>query len=178
MKKLGLVFLAIFVSAWSGAAAAVESGKTLPPKGEPRFAREIEGAEKLLPKERALKRVAFETVPPDGKALGPMNPISTVLHCEVIVVAKDLSLNEGQVTFDVPFRADKSHGGDPLEFQFRDHKVSVLADGRWLGLNWSLRDQLLAEGVTVIGNPTEEARVLMLYNPADQDESASINCRK
>ena len=108
----------------------------------------------------------------------PSTPTVVVYDCQVIVVAKDIV--DGSVTFkyEVTPDNDGSHGGVEFPFSSGPHKVSVLSNGRWLGISWWRNDTLVSEAVFARSEENMGSQALIIYNPADQEEQASVDCSK
>ena len=110
----------------------------------------------------------------------PVTPVLTPIFydCQVIIVAKDVV--DGSVTFkyQVTPQNNGSHGGIEYPFASGNHKVSVLSNGRWLGISWWRSDVLVAETVFARSEDNMGSEALIIYNPADQEEQVSVDCSK
>lgn len=110
--------------------------------------------------------------------LNPPQPPSppTTLDCTVRVVADDIKEGSGEAKFNTPIVSHETHGGEQRKFTFAPYDVMVLADGKWLGISWWRGEDLIAEGVFVIGNPSKESRVAVFYDPKDRSKMVSLDC--
>lgn len=94
------------------------------------------------------------------------------LSCTIIVVT-------GAETFEKKFSTSPySQGHSVPEFvaEGKRSKITAMADGKWLGLSWFLDDELIAESISLIRDTIKQPRVLILYNPQNQDEQVSLDC--
>lgn len=69
-----------------------------------------------------------------------------------------------------------SHGGSNRVFEYKDHKVVVVADGKWMGITWWKGAQKLGEAVTVTTNAEILSRVLIVVNTTNDNERVSLTC--
>lgn len=100
-----------------------------------------------------------------------------IYKCRVAVIADDLPNGFGEAFLEVPEQASESHGGKIFEKIFDSHKVSVMADGKWLGISWERNGAVVAEAISLIGpTPSKESRVLIAYFPGNPREQAQLDC--
>jgi hypothetical protein len=107
--------------------------------------------------------------------LATETPTSLSYACTAYIVEAE---GEGGEFHFVVKHKDDSHGGQELTYSVRNHELTFLANGTWLGLSWMRNKEKIAEGVFVIGS-TEiiENRVAILYDPKSEDQ-VSLSCSK
>ena len=71
-----------------------------------------------------------------------------------------------------------SHGGKELSFTNGAQEIVVIANQQWLGISWFYKGEKIAEAVNVIKEKDSSQRVLIVYNPKNPEEQASLNCEK
>ena len=98
------------------------------------------------------------------------------LSCRVGVIHSDFKDGYAEATFLMDVVARTGHGGESKAFAFQNHHVEVLADGKWLGISWWRNEKLVAESVTVVSVLAEQSRVLIAYNPENQEQQVALDC--
>lgn len=116
---------------------------------------------------------SLSAAPPPVKA-----PVAEQTYkCRAFISHPGIPKGMAEHLFQVPVKGTSSHGGEPIEFMDGNQKLTVLADGKWLGISWWIGEKRIAETVTVIGNATTEPRVLIAYDPENPGENqASLDC--
>lgn len=101
-----------------------------------------------------------------------LSQAALALECHITVVTDKETLEN---TFTA-LEQSAGHGaaGPAINGQF--NRVEVKADGMWLGINWTQDGELVAESISVIGSSSEKARVLIVYNPKNNNEQVSLDC--
>jgi hypothetical protein len=110
-------------------------------------------------------------------AMADATPPSTDLQCHVMVFATDLTNGMAETEYAAPLSSG-AHGGKDYAFKFQDHQVAVNSDGKWLNITWVHKGILVAMGTSVRSENVQNAAVMILYNPNNQDEQVSVNCEK
>ncbi len=95
--------------------------------------------------------------------------------CTVIVVADDLTDGSMEKTFDV-LGSSASHGGNEILFEAENHEVTLLSNGKWMGISWKRDGELLAETVVARSDENQASQTMIVYNPANVDEQVSLSC--
>jgi hypothetical protein len=97
--------------------------------------------------------------------------------CKVIVVGSgdDDLLQQNFFTMQ---NSTSAHGALQRTYENKVHKVIVMADGRWMGFMWYKNGKLVAQSVFCQSEQVVEARALILYNPEDPNDQASLDCTK
>lgn len=118
-----------------------------------------------------LASPAHEYLRPDPAALviGENNSYG----CTVIIVADDL-------VYEKDFTAVNrggTHGGEEYTFREGNHEVTLLADGKWQGISWWHKGQLISESISVLQTTYSQSRVMIAYNPKNTGEQVSVNCQ-
>lgn len=98
-------------------------------------------------------------------------------HCHIIVFADDLKDGYVEQNFVAVAQATQTHGGQQYIFTLDKYKVSLLANDRWMGISWSKGQELIGETVFLRTQLSQEAQVLMLFNPKNSNEYASLDCQ-
>jgi hypothetical protein len=101
--------------------------------------------------------------------------IPSKYECKVIIVAKDLP-NGSDVKEYVAPALTGSHGGSGFEFTFENHKVGILSDAKWMAISWMRDGKYLAKATFASSLENQGAQVLILGNPADDEEQVSLDC--
>jgi len=97
--------------------------------------------------------------------------------CMIVIFAKDLANGHyAEQKFQAPVAASSSHGGDSFDFELEHYKVSLLTNGRWMGISWFRGEQLITQSIFLRQFNSWEAQVLMAFNPANLEEYASLDC--
>ncbi|MAV92053.1 MAG: hypothetical protein CL676_11590 [Bdellovibrionaceae bacterium] len=112
--------------------------------------------------------ISFAQMPWDNPYLVPN------YDCTVIVAA-----DEDKYIMEEKFKADfasGSHGGREYKFEKLDQSVTVQASNNWLSLSWFRGETMVAAGLTASSEMSLADRVLILLNPVNPDERASIDC--
>ncbi len=73
---------------------------------------------------------------------------------------------------------DSSKGHDVPEIIVKgeQNELTVMADGKWLGMSWRQNGELIAESVNLIRVEITQPRVLIMYNPKNTNEQVSLDC--
>lgn len=96
--------------------------------------------------------------------------------CQVILIAKDLKTGYAEFKFQAFAKSSGTHGGEPTEFTQGVHRIAILSNARWLGINWFRGEETVTEVVFARGDDSTAASTLISYNPKDNDEQVSVNC--
>src|SRR4051794_5360128 len=89
----------------------------------------------------AIFSLAAFAAPGDG-AVTPAP--DEIYDCQMILIAKDLL--SGSATFKYEVNANNGpHGGQEYPFSSGNYKISVLSNGRWMGISWWRGEELIAE---------------------------------
>lgn len=96
------------------------------------------------------------------------------LNCEILVITDKEFLEK---TITAPMEA-VGHGAPEYHLKGESNEVTVMADGQWLGIRWSQNGEVIAETLNVLKTPVNQPRTLLVYNPKNTDEQASISCQK
>ena len=97
------------------------------------------------------------------------------LQCHVMILATDLPNGSGEADYETPV-VSGSHGGEENNFKIGNHQITVNSDGKWLAINWVRKGIIIATATSVRTEDVQNAMVLILFNPNNQDEQASVNC--
>lgn len=96
-------------------------------------------------------------------------------NCQVIAITQGGSILEKKFTVN---QNSKGHGGEDFVFEDGLQKIVGMADGTWMGLEWYVKGKLVAKGLFAQNQNTVESRVLVLFNPAEEDDQLSLDCQK
>jgi hypothetical protein len=97
-------------------------------------------------------------------------------NCTVLILADDLK-EYAEFPFVVGGASQEgSHGGEPKVFTAENHTVTVLANGRWLGISWSRGGELVSETLTARSDDNLGSQALIVYNPKNLNEQVDIVC--
>jgi len=98
------------------------------------------------------------------------------LLCSVILAEEADSKNDYfEQSFKIMNDSQGHGGGSENEYQFKDHFIQTVADGKWLTISWYQAGVRVAKGTSLISKPIDGlARVLILYNA--KDDQLSIDC--
>ncbi len=96
------------------------------------------------------------------------------LDCEILLVTEDEFL---EMNIEAPMEA-AGHGAPEYELKGDSNIVTAMADGQWLGIRWTKKGEVVAETLTVLKTPVNQPRTLLVYNPKNTDEQASISCQE
>lgn len=96
--------------------------------------------------------------------------------CQLLVITKEKPSFPDQ-NFKAPVKADSGHGGDERTFKAEGNpnEVTIIVDGKWLGLSWWKYGEVVAEALFVVTDFSQD-RVAIVYNPKNRDEQVSLNC--
>lgn len=97
-------------------------------------------------------------------------------NCAIRVFSSDLPKGYAEALFTAPVRGASSHGGDSFDFTFQKHSVSVLANGRWMGISWARDGVLISQTLMARGSDNQDSLVVMAYDPKNLEEYASLDC--
>lgn len=96
------------------------------------------------------------------------------IACEVNLVADG---GNTSATWKFVAASGGTHGGEPVIFTQGVHKVSLLANSQWLGLDWEKNGKPIASGVFVLGEgDLAKQRVGILYDPNEEGSQLSLGC--
>ena len=98
------------------------------------------------------------------------------LSCDVTLIAHDVPGGVSSQTLKRPAKASGSHGGEPIGLKFGEYQVFVMADSIWRGLDWRRGDKVIATSIVAADSALPKYHVLLVYNPENSDEQASLTC--
>ncbi len=96
------------------------------------------------------------------------------LDCQILVITDQETLEKNVVA---P-QEGPGHGAPEFTVAGQWNQVTAMADGQWLGIQWKQNDQVIAETLTVLRDPSDQPRTLLVYNPNNLEEQASVSCQK
>ncbi len=103
-------------------------------------------------------------------------PAFAAYNCELIVAAPGLTGGEGKWPFRVS-DTGKSHGGNAMPFNAKEHSLEVEVNGNWMQVKWYRSGKKTAEGIFVLGKEDRaRARSMLLIDPAAEREQVSLAC--
>lgn len=115
---------------------------------------------------------------PLAQALELRKPVDPELYeCRLLLVATG-DVKNGEFSFVVA-RDGGAHGGQEFSFKEGGHEVSLIADGKWMGLRWMKGEKTIARSVFVVGaaGPVDH-RVAILFDPEIEDNQVSLSCTR
>lgn len=95
--------------------------------------------------------------------------------CDVRLFANDLPGGMAEDSFVAPLQGG-NHGGEPRVFNFGEHQVHVLVDGKWRNLTWFYKEKLVTAMVSAGENVVSGHQAIITYNPANTDEELHLSC--
>jgi hypothetical protein len=112
---------------------------------------------------------------------GGQTPSLVRYSCHVMILSKDLENGSAEFNYEVTLNGESAssngpHGGAEYPFAAKNHKLSVMSNARWLGMGWWKNDEQIAQALTVRADDNKNSQVIILYNPKDVEEQASIDC--
>lgn len=116
----------------------------------------------------------MQVIPISPKLLTHPPTTGTTISCTVIVITE-------AETFEKKFKANvvsQGHNVPEVVVEGKHTTVTAMADGKWLGLSWSINGELVAESINLIRDAIEQPRVLIQYNPKNVAEQISLDCSK
>ncbi len=103
-----------------------------------------------------------------------MSMQALALDCQILVITDQETLEKNVVA---P-KEGPGHGAPEFTVTGQYNEVTAMADGQWLGIQWKQNDQIIAETLTVLRDPADQPRTLLVYNPNNVEEQTSISCQK
>lgn len=94
------------------------------------------------------------------------------LQCDIYIATDD---GYSEESFYAP-STSSGHNVPEMTVSLMDHKITAMADGKWLGLNWTKGEEVIAESISLLRDVTAVPRVLMIYNPKNFNEVVSLTC--
>lgn len=102
--------------------------------------------------------------------------LSGVQTCRIMIVDPTLPGGALEKMVDVPDQASGTHGGEMIVTEVAAHKVEMNADGKWRNITWSKNGAVIARTVTLAELIHRGIFVVILFNPADDEEQVSLGC--
>ena len=100
--------------------------------------------------------------------------VGQAIDCEVLIIT-DQEFVEG--TLEAP-SASQGHNVPEKVIKGESNEVVAMADGKWLGISWKQKGELIAESINLLRDLADQPRVLIVYNPKNTHEQVSISCSK
>lgn len=117
--------------------------------------------------------VALAPLASNALSLDELKPLD--YDCQVIMSVKD-----GTPFFETHFVAPaegSAHGGEWRSLDVgHGYRIEILADAKWMGIEWSKNNAMIAKGLSVWGAGSAVHRVTFAYNPADIEEMVALTC--
>jgi hypothetical protein len=108
-------------------------------------------------------------------AISAAADIPSKYQCKVILMARDLPNEYAEQAFVAPAMSG-SHGGQGREFQFENHRIGILSDAKWMAISWEHNGKTVSRATFASSLENQGAQVLILSNPADDEEQVSLDC--
>lgn len=99
----------------------------------------------------------------------------TFYNCHALVVSADLPNGSAEAQYKAIAKSE-THGGQEYDYTFKNHQLAILSDAKWLSLTWTKDKAVVAEATTVRGEDNQTSVVLILKNPGNDEEQASVDC--
>lgn len=115
---------------------------------------------------------------PIAQALELRRPVDPELYeCRLLLVVP-ADVKNGEFSFVVA-RDGGAHGGQEFSFKEGGHEISLIADGKWMGLRWMKGEKTIARGLVVVGSGTPvDHRVAIFFDPDSEDNQVSLSCSR
>ena len=97
------------------------------------------------------------------------------MDCRAMIISPDFADGSSDQAYKAALESG-SHGGQIFNLNFGDHKLEVASDGKWLAITWTKKGATVAIATSVRTENVKTSAVLILFNPANPDEQASVNC--
>lgn len=93
-----------------------------------------------------------------------------------------MSVNDGSPLFERHFTVEADagpHGGQSQTFDAGNgYKVEMIADAKWMVLNWTKGEQIIAKGMFVGAEGEFVHRAAILFRPTDETEQVALSCSR